>query len=401
MKILHTADWHIGQQFHGYSRHAEHQHFFKWLTQIIVQENIDVLLVSGDVFDSPNPSAQSQRIYYHFLSEVSHLSPHLQIIITAGNHDSASRIEAPEALLESFGVVVRGNIKPQSATEKVYTPLIIPLKKEGKIKACCLAVPYVRYGDLPEGVTSLAQLYHTLESIINNSSTLSHVPLIVMGHLHVMGASLSENDKSERIIQGGLECVDYNVFPQRACYVALGHLHRPQKVAGLEHIRYAGSPIPMSFSEKNYSHGVNIIHLESNTLSSIERICYTPLAKLVSIPSRPQPLSEVLNEIEQLPLGEIVDSSPYLEVKVLEEEPEPDKRFRIEQALAGRAVRLASIKAIIKSSTNTSSAEQTLSYEPQHTTPRQLAHLVFEQRYGKPFPEELDHLLTQVIEELQ
>lgn len=97
MKILHTADWHLGQTFYEYDRREEHLHFLEWLKQQIRQHEIDVLLIAGDVFDSPNPSAESQRMYYRFLREVTSENPSLQIIIIAGNHDSAARLEAISA----------------------------------------------------------------------------------------------------------------------------------------------------------------------------------------------------------------------------------------------------------------------------------------------------------------
>ena len=111
MKILHTADWHLGQTFYEYDRREEHLHFLEWLKQQIRQHEIDVLLIAGDVFDSPNPSAESQRMYYRFLREVTSENPSLQIIIIAGNHDSAARLEAPNPLLEDMNVTVRGVVR--------------------------------------------------------------------------------------------------------------------------------------------------------------------------------------------------------------------------------------------------------------------------------------------------
>ena len=111
MKILHTADWHLGQTFYEYDRREEHLHFLEWLKQQIRQHEIDVLLIAGDVFDSPNPSAESQRMYYRFLREVTSENPSVQIIIIAGNHDSAARLEAPNPLLENMNVTVRGVVR--------------------------------------------------------------------------------------------------------------------------------------------------------------------------------------------------------------------------------------------------------------------------------------------------
>ena len=108
MKLLHTADWHLGQTFFEYDRRDEHIRFLNWLREQLRELDIDVLLIAGDIFDSPNPSAESQRLYYTFLREVTQENPSLQIIIIAGNHDSAARLEAPNPLLEGMNVSVRG-----------------------------------------------------------------------------------------------------------------------------------------------------------------------------------------------------------------------------------------------------------------------------------------------------
>ena len=149
MKILHTADWHLGQTFYEYDRREEHLHFLEWLKQQIRQHEIDVLLIAGDVFDSPNPSAESQRMYYRFLREVTSENPSLQIIIIAGNHDSAARLEAPNPLLENMNVTVRGVVRRNAEGDIDLQHLIVPLYTEGEVTAYCLAVPYLRQGDYP------------------------------------------------------------------------------------------------------------------------------------------------------------------------------------------------------------------------------------------------------------
>ena len=157
MRIIHTADWHIGQTFFDYDRKTEHLHFLLWLKEEIKNREIDLLLIAGDIFDTQNPSAESQKIYYSFLKEVTSENPQLQIIIIAGNHDSAARLEAPNALLEQFNVTVRGTVKRYENGEIDYNRLIVPLHAGGH----CMAVPYLRQGDYPnvgsytEGVQAL------------------------------------------------------------------------------------------------------------------------------------------------------------------------------------------------------------------------------------------------------
>jgi len=150
VKILHTADWHIGQLFHEYDRSYEHKHFLDWLVQTLQDEQVDVLFISGDVFDLSNPSAASIRLFYTFLNRVIRVNPNLQIIIIAGNQDSASRLESPKPLLESSNIHIVGLVEKDENGAIDYSKLITPLKgKDGNVEAWCLAVPFLRMGDYP------------------------------------------------------------------------------------------------------------------------------------------------------------------------------------------------------------------------------------------------------------
>lgn len=401
MKLLHTADWHIGQYFFGYDRKEEHTYFFDWLKKTIKEQQVDVLLVAGDVFDSPNPSAESQKIYYRFLREVTTENPNLQIVIIAGNHDSSGRLEAPNPLLEEMNVHVRGIVRKNEDGEIDCQQLFVPLSKDGDVKAWCIAVPYLRQGDYPnadsytKGVSGLYDKLHLeLQQIKEND-----LPVIVMGHLQATGSEVSENDRSERTIIGGLECISPEVFDKKdIVYTALGHLHKPQRVSKRENVRYAGSPLPMSFAEKNYKQGVNLIGIEDNQLKSIERLDFEPLASLISLPKQPKPLVEVLEEIKSLPDGEITKASPYLELKVLLTEPEPSMRNQIEEALKGKAVRLATAVPFKVKSDRES---KVITYEELKTiNPMEMAENVFTSRYGDEMPDKMKSLLQTVIHEI-
>ena len=150
MKILHTADWHIGQLFHEYDRTNEHQQFLDWLVKALHEEKVDVLLISGDVFDLSNPSAASIKMFFTFLKMAVKINSALQIITTAGNHDSASRLESPKLLLESSNIHIIGVVEKDANGNIDYERLIIPLKnKNGNITTWCIAVLFLRMGDYP------------------------------------------------------------------------------------------------------------------------------------------------------------------------------------------------------------------------------------------------------------
>lgn len=401
MIIIHTADWHIGQYFFGYDRKEEHSYFFNWLKATIREQQADVLLIAGDVFDSPNPSAESQKIYYRFLREVTDENPNLQIVIIAGNHDSAGRLEAARPLLEEMNIQVKGIIPKKENGDIDCQHLFVPLAKNGIVKLWCIAVPYLRQGDYPsaesysKGVAVLYnQLYLKLQEIKNDD-----LPIIVMGHLQATGSEVSDNDRSERTIIGGLENISPEIFDHSdIVYTALGHLHKAQRVSGRENVRYSGAPLPMSFSEKYYKQGVNRIEVEDNQLKSITRLEFQPLVSLISLPAEPKPLSEVLDEISKLPEGEITKSSPYLELKVLLTEPEPSMRNQIEEALQGKAVRLASAVPF-REKKNTDS--KVITYEELRSiSPIEMATDVFLKKYGSEIPEKMKSLLQKVIHDI-
>ncbi|MDR0724783.1 MAG: exonuclease SbcCD subunit D C-terminal domain-containing protein [Prevotellaceae bacterium] len=403
MKIFHTADWHIGQNFYGYDRKDEHLFFFDWLKKQVKEHQPDALLIAGDVFDSPNPSAESQKIYYKFLHEINAENPLLQIIIIAGNHDSAARLEAPNPLLEEMNITVKGMIKRQQDDEIDYRDLLVPIVKNGEIAAWCAAVPYLHQGDYPPAesyVKGIELMYEKLYGELEKLKTPAQA-VIVTGHLQARGAHLSEKDRSERAIIGGLECVSTDVFANRdIAYVALGHLHRCQKVAGHSNIQYAGSPLPMSFAEKNYKQGVNLVIFNNNKVETIERISFAPPVELLSVPVEPKPLYTVLDELAKLPDGEITTRSPYLEIKALLTGPEPSIRYHIENALKGKSVRLACIVA------NKSGSDEpllnTIKYDDlKEIDPMEVARIAFRNQYDEEMPENLVKLLQNVIRELR
>ena len=408
LKIIHTADWHLGQTFFGYDRDDEHEAFLSWLTDLLVQRQTDVLLIAGDVFDVANPSAAAQRRFFRFLREANRRNPHLQIVLIAGNHDSAARLEAPIPLLEELNTSIVG-IVPRTDLCKIDSLLVPLYNKEGKREALCLAVPYLRQGDYPaseerkdtyvEGVT---RMYRGLYDYADSQRQPGEV-LLAMGHLHATGAELSEDDRSERTIMGGLESISVEAFNEDLAYTALGHIHKAQRVGGREHVRYAGSPLPMSFSEQHYHHQVVAFTLENGCLSDLEAVPIPLRTALHRIPAEPALPAEVLLQLSDLPLAEEgADRSlwPYLEVQVLLTEPDPGFRHRVEEVLADKAVRLTSI---IPSYPKKEGEEDSrpLSYtDLQKIAPLDMLRHTFTNRFGGDLPEELEKMFNDVIREV-
>lgn len=391
MRIIHTADWHLGQTFYGYDRTVEHRVFLDWLRVIIRERACDLLLIAGDVFDNPNPSAEAQSMLYGFLTQVVKENPDLQVIITAGNHDSAARLEAPEPLFKSFNIHVSGVVHYKNG-EIDYERMIIPVNDT----LCCLAVPYLRHNDHPiadsysEGV---AKMYNELY----NKAKEKYATVIAMGHLQASGAVVSVGDNSEHAIIGGMDGIDSAFVNDGIAYTALGHLHKAQRVARRENVRYSGAPLPMSFAERNNRQSVTEVVLENDN-TVIEKIEFDTPVKLLSIPEKPCPIDEVLQMLTTLPQGTIDYSSPFLEIKVLVTSADPTIRMQIEEALKDKSVRLARIEAV---SEQQAGEKQVVTYEDfKKVAPCDLLKDLYRRKCGEEMPGSFVDLLNEVIEEI-
>ena len=402
IRILHTADWHLGQTFFGYDRAEEHKAFLDWLAEEIRQNEIDALVIAGDVFDVSNPSAASQRIYYEFIYRVTAENPKLQIVIVAGNHDSAARLEAPLPLLQAMRTEVRGVVRKLEGGEIDYDHLTIELKnREGEAEVLCMAVPFLRQGDYPtvptegnpyaEGVRELyTQLLQRLWKRRKENQSI-----LAIGHLQAIGSEIAEKDYSERTVIGGLECVSPDAFSEQIAYTALGHIHKAQRVSGRENVRYAGSPIPMSFAEKHYHHGVVEVTFDGGCAVDIMRVECPRLIPLMSVPNGEPASPEIVLEIlKELPVTE--GAEPYLEVKVLLDEPEPMLRQEVEEALADKNYRLARIVSTYRNETGNAEKEnENWKRGLQEMSPLQIAQSAFEKIYQVEMPEELTDLFQE------
>nr|WP_294877573.1 exonuclease SbcCD subunit D C-terminal domain-containing protein [uncultured Pedobacter sp.] len=409
MVILHTADWHIGQLFHEYDRTYEHHQFLNWLLETLITEQVDVLMISGDVFDLSNPSAASIKMFYSFLNRAVSANPDLQIIVTAGNHDSASRLESPKPLLESSNIHIIGLIEKKEDGSIDYEKLIIPLKDTtGAIKAWCMAIPFLRMGDYPI-VTDAENIYTAGVSALYTAAydyaciqKQANEPVICMGHLHAQQAEVTDMDKTERLIMGGVECIGATAFPEDIRYVALGHIHKAQRIGGKEHVRYCGSPIPMSFSELNYKHQVILFDLEERDISNLRSIEIPVSVTLQRVPSVHSSLTEVINALQQLPATGINPQlAPYLEVRVLLHGPEPGLRHKIETALSGKDVRLAKIDVKYPVVTVPGNTTETVVEDNLHELqPQDVFAKVYQAKYNNAVPVELLQLFNQVTQEV-
>jgi len=349
MRLLHTSDWHLGQNFFGFSRHYEHQQFLEWLLTTLVEEKIDVLLIAGDIFDTANPPSSAQQQFYKFLCAAKANTPHLQVVITAGNHDSPTRLEVPTPFLNAIDMTVVGQVQRQQQHINLEN-LVVPLhNQQGDIAAWCLAVPFLRPNDVPrvDGASDaylagIDALYQQVTALAKTKRQKGQA-LIAMGHCHLLGGEIS-SDSERKLVMGGIEMLSSQIFDQELAYVALGHLHLAQQV-GAEHIRYSGSPLPMSFSEIHYPHQVLKIELSNQSATEITSIKIPRSVALQRLPEKPAPIDDVLTLLEQQDWPSVCEEQqPYLQVRVLLDKPEPSLRHKLEHALQDKAVRLVKIE---------------------------------------------------------
>jgi DNA repair protein SbcD/Mre11 len=345
MRVIHTSDWHLGQELHGFDRSVEHDAFLDWLAGQLIALDADALIITGDVYDTVNPSIPAQQRLYQFVKRALTSSPHLQIVLIGGNHDSAARLELPKHLLDADRVHLIGGM-PRGPGQPMTSRILITLRDKAHTPASvCAAVPYLRPGDLPtvgDGESPLKTLYRQVLDAAHG--LCGDLPLIVTGHLHMRGGAVSALSE-RRIVIGGEEAVSADVFPPSIAYVALGHLHKPQLISGQTIIRYAGSPFPMSVAEAEYHHSVVVIDLDATAGVKTDLVRTPRPVAFYRVPAiGAVPLDVVEDALRGLDVDDPGEPRrPFLEVAVQLDGPEPDLRRRLDRALKGKPVRLTRI----------------------------------------------------------
>jgi exonuclease SbcD len=410
MRLLHTSDWHLGQTLHNFDRTYEHQCFLDWLLDTIVAEEADALLIAGDVFDTSNPSAVAQRQLYRFLQQARARAPQLDIVIIAGNHDSPGRLEAPGPLLEAHGTRVVGHVMRDAEGSVDLERFIVPLTgKEGAVKAWCVAIPFLRPGDVPRVASQAAgddafdaylagiRLLYQQAYDLARARAAEGQAILAMGHCHMVGGDASP-DSERRIVIGGTEALPASMFGPDVAYAALGHLHLAQRVGQQEHLRYSGSPLPLSFAEVGYKHQVLRIDLDGMRAAAIEPLHVPRAVELLRVPASPAPVKQAIAELVALDLPDLPrDVWPYLEVRVLLDAPEPGLRAQVEAALEGKPVRLAKIEPTRRVVT-TAGVEPALSLDQlAQLQPDDIFRRLWQQRFGEDAPDDQLAAFTELL----
>lgn len=315
LTLLHTSDWHLGRRLYGRMRYEEFEAFLQWLEDTIRTQQVDVLIVAGDIFDTMTPSNKAQALYYEFLGKVSK-SCCQHVVIVAGNHDSPTFLDAPSQVLKFLNVHVIG-----TACAEVSDELLVLDNNDNE--PCCIiaAVPYLRDRDVrgssagesmnnkdAQVIAGICAHYDAVADVAKaKQAELAsiyerHIPIVATGHLFAAGGKTTADDGVRDLYVGSLGKISADIFDECFDYVALGHLHVPQRVGGRERIRYSGSPIAMGFGEAKQQKQVllvqfgdasthvdatNVVSSLSNTASDVKNTDVTVKSTDVAVPTTP------------------------------------------------------------------------------------------------------------------
>ena len=351
MRILHTSDWHLGQHFMGKSRHAEHQALIDWLLVQVDSHAVDAVLIAGDVFDTGSPPSYARELYSQLVVRLH--SAGVALLLLAGNHDSVATLGESRSLLACLSTTVIAELG--NPADHI---VVLPERNNGGQAGCIVcAVPFIRPRDVLQSQAgqSAQDKQQSLQAAIQAFYQRVYaagrarqaelqlalgrlVPLIATGHLTTVGAS--SNASVREIYVGSLEAFPTAAFPP-ADYIALGHIHKPQKVGGLAHIRYCGSPLPLGFDEAWQQKEVLLVDLDTNGLAGITPLAVPRFQPLVSVSGS---LAALADAITAAAAQGSLDKPVWLEVTVAEDDYLSDLSARIREMTKGLPIDVLSVR---------------------------------------------------------
>lgn len=394
MRILHTSDWHLGQSFKDFDRTEEHEAFLDKLYWIAAEKRPDAIVVSGDIFDTPTPPVAAQELYNSKMISLSKLG--IPIVVTAGNHDSASRLEVNGPLWRKFNLTVVGKVQYNDGT-------LCPDRNIVEIpgKGFVVALPYIYknyYPDIPDRpdatVEERMEYFHNIFTMRVAQLNTAKLPVVMMAHLAV-AENIAKTEYSERA--ANMEFCSVKSMGQGWDYLALGHIHRPSGKNNVR-VRYCGSPIPLSFDETS-PRSVSIVEIEQHGATPvIETVEIPMMRKMLTIPAEPKPLSDAIAELRQLN----PDEDCYVRLNLLiSDTVEGSASARASEALSGKQARYSGTTVSRIATENTADAQpQTqISVANINDDPMAIAKAYYLQKYNTEMSDELTQLLQSAIDE--
>ncbi len=346
VRILHTSDWHLGQHFMGKTRQDEHQALIDWLIEQVQVQQVDAVLIAGDIFDTGSPPSYARELYNHLVLGLRSIGVSLWVL--GGNHDSVATLSESRQLLSCLGTTVI-----PAVAERIEQQVLVLRQRDGTAAAILCAIPYIRPRDVQQSRAgqsaeekqlglqeAIAQHYEQVyQRACQERERLGlSLPIVATGHLTTVGASASESVRE--IYVGALQAFPSAAFPA-ADYIALGHIHKPQKVGGQAHIRYSGSPIPLSFDEANRQQEVLLVDLDDSGLVAVSPLAVPCFQALVSVQGDLPSLALQIREAAQRGGGE---RPVWLDVQVQSDDYLSDLQARIEAMTAGLPVEVLRLR---------------------------------------------------------
>ena len=396
MKVIHTSDWHLGHVLYNFDRTAEHGAFLEQLCELVRSEKPDALLVSGDIFDSAQPSIPAQRLYNRMMIEIARMNPDTTIVVTAGNHDGASRQELFSELWdEAFNVKYVGKIGYKEDGTVDLDKFIVMIPGKGFI----VAVPYIYGENYPESTDDSRvpiQDFHQrlLDRVAERN--LEGLPVIMMDHLAVASCDIAGHDSSK----ARLVFEDLELLGQGWDYLALGHIHKPQTINGTA-ARYCGSPIPVSFDE-DYEHSVSVVTIgKHGDAPMITTVPVKNAMPIWNLPREAGTFDEVKAAIAAIPAG----AKGYARVNIKTKDILPmDQKIEIEALMKEhKGIRMCNINPVREGG---SAPRELKTYTPDELKQSVDAVMIAKDYYsashnGDELPEELVRILEGIVREVE
>lgn len=399
MKILHTSDWHLGHTLYNYDRSTEQKAFLRQLAGIVAQEKPDVMVVSGDIYHYSAPSAATQKMYTEGMLEVHRACPDMAIVVTAGNHDSSSKLEIDSSLWQHFGVNVIGNIERTREEVNLEKHIVEVKDPAGNKKGYIVAIPHVYPQNFPLLDTETPREHRQscfFQTLLDETEKLNTegLPVVLMAHLSVEGSDRTEHDENI----GGIETVKLADLGQGYDYLALGHIHCPQYVKGSNRrVRYCGTPLPVNFDE-TYPHSVSIVLLNGHNEPQITTVEIDNPVPLITLPPEPLPFEEALQALREYP----DDKQAYIRLNVLiDRYLASDCNEQTVNAVRHKACKYCYIKSNREKLTADDGSRYLSIQEIQEISPIDIAKLYFRETEGEEMDDELCELMGEVLKQVK
>ena len=413
MKILHTSDWHLGQIFYGYDRREEQEAFLEALVEVVGRERPDAMIVSGDVFHNSTPSAQAKKMYVDGMVRIHEACPEMTVVVTAGNHDSPSRLEAEDGLWRHVNVRVIGSFARREDRTADFSGHVVDVVRDGNVIGHVAAAPYASPRSFPEVTARVeAAVDEKTNRTEDEGQTEDHtedrmalwfrglsdyvkslgdgLPSVLSAHLAVAGSDAEGHDD----LVGGMDYVGAELLGDAYSYVALGHIHKPQTFAG-GRMRYSGSPMAVNFDE-SYAHSVTVVELEAGERPRVRMVQMPDPVPLVTLPGKePGELEDALDALERFP----ADKPAYVRLNVLVRGLLPaDSEMKAAELVRGKMCRYCCMKAVrADDSVRREGRPDFTVQEMREMDPLDVAKIYFHDDTGSEMPQDMVDMFKEAV----